>query len=75
MVLERLSWRMTCPNHMSFILLTVARRGSCGPIRKLILLLTQSLGKGLVLIKFRVPYNQYCTRGYSVFSESSAVID
>ena len=29
--------------HASFCLLTVARRGSCGPVRKLILLHTQSL--------------------------------
>ena len=27
---------MTCPNHASFPPLTVARRGSCGPTRKLI---------------------------------------
>ena len=37
-VLERLSWRVTCSNHLSFRLLTVARGGSCGPTRKLILL-------------------------------------
>ena len=43
MVLERLSWHMTHPNHASFHLLTVASRGSCGPTRKLILLPTQSL--------------------------------
>ena len=42
MVLERPSWRVTCPNHASFCLLTVARRGSC-PKRKLILLCAQSL--------------------------------
>ena len=42
-VSRRLSWRVTCPNHASFRLLTVARRGSCGPKRKLILLRTQSL--------------------------------
>ena len=36
MVLERFSWCVTCPNHASFRLLTVARRGSCGPTRKLI---------------------------------------
>ena len=41
MVLEKLSWHVTCPNHASFRLLTVARRGSCGPTRKL--LRTQSL--------------------------------
>ena len=35
MVLERLSWPVTCPNHASFRLLTVARRGSCGPTRNL----------------------------------------
>ena len=40
-VLERLLWRATQPNHASFHLLTVARRGSCG--RKLILFHTQSL--------------------------------
>ena len=33
---------MTCPNHASFRLLTVARGGSCGSTRKLILLRTQS---------------------------------
>ena len=43
MVLERLSWRVTCPNYASFRLLKVAGRGSCGPIRKLILFRTQSL--------------------------------
>ena len=37
-VLERLSRRVTCPNHASFRLWTLARRGSCGPTRKLILL-------------------------------------
>ena len=42
-VLEMLSWCVTCPNHASFCLLIVARRGSCGPMRKLILLHTQSL--------------------------------
>ena len=30
-VLERLLWPITCLNHASFCLLTVARRGSCGP--------------------------------------------
>ena len=30
MVLEGLVWRVTCPNHASFRLLTVARGGSCG---------------------------------------------
>ena len=43
MVLERLSWHVTCPNHASFFLLTVAKRGSCGPKRKLILPCAQSL--------------------------------
>ena len=43
MVLERLSWSVTHPNHASFHLLTVARRGSCGPARELILLHTQLL--------------------------------
>ena len=43
MVLERLSWRVTCPNHACFCLLTVAGRGSCGPTRKLISLRNQSL--------------------------------
>ena len=31
MVLERLSWHMTCTNQAAFCLLTVARRGSCSP--------------------------------------------
>ena len=35
MVVERLSWRVTWPNHETFRLLTVDRRGSCGPTRKL----------------------------------------
>ena len=39
-VFERLSWRVTRPNHASFPLLTVARRGSRGPTRQLILLRT-----------------------------------
>ena len=43
MVLERLLWHVTCPNHASFRLLTVARRGLCGPTRKLILLRAQLL--------------------------------
>ena len=43
MILERLSWLVTCPNHISFRLLTVARRTSCEPPRKLILLCTQPL--------------------------------
>ena len=43
MVLERLSWRATRPNHAIFRLLTVASRGFCRPKRKLILLRTQSL--------------------------------
>ena len=43
-VLDRLSWRATCPNnHANFRLLTVARWGSCGPTRTLILLCAQSL--------------------------------
>ena len=42
-VLERLSLRVTCPNHASFPFLKDARRASCGPTRKLILLRTQSL--------------------------------
>ena len=43
MILERVSWRVACPNHGRFHLLTVARKGSCGPTKKLILLRTQSL--------------------------------
>ena len=38
MVLEKLSWGVACPNYTSFRLLTVAGRGSCGRIRKWILL-------------------------------------
>ena len=34
---------MTCPNHASFCILTIARRGSCVHTRKLILLRTLSL--------------------------------
>ena len=44
MGLERLPWHVTFSNHASFHLLTVARRGSCGPMGKLISLRTQSLG-------------------------------
>ena len=43
MVLQRLLWRATCSNHARFPLLTVARRSSCGPTRKLILFRIQSL--------------------------------
>ena len=43
MVLERLSWRVACPNHAGFLLVTVARRSHCGPRRNLTLLHTQSL--------------------------------
>ena len=35
MVLERLSWSVTCPNHASFCFVTVARSDSYGPTRKL----------------------------------------
>ena len=42
-VLERLLWHVICVNYASFCLLTDARRGSCGPTRKLILHSTQSL--------------------------------
>ena len=42
MLLERLSRCVTCLNHASFSPLTVARRGSCWPATKLILLHTQS---------------------------------
>ena len=41
-VLERLSWRVTCPNHANFRLLTVATGGSCGLARKLTMLRNQS---------------------------------
>ena len=34
---------VTCLNHMSFHLLTIVRRGSCGSTRKLLLLCTQLL--------------------------------
>ena len=43
MVMERLSWRVACPNHANFRLLTAARRGSCGPTLNLVLPLAQSL--------------------------------
>ena len=49
MVLDRLSWRVTWPNHARFRLLTVARRSSCGPARKSILLRTQSSPKHIQL--------------------------
>ena len=35
MVWEKLSWCVACPNCASVRLLTVARRGSCGPTREL----------------------------------------
>ena len=40
---ERLLWRVTRRSNESFRLSTVARRGPCGPIRKLTLLCTRSL--------------------------------
>ena len=43
MILERLPWCLTCRNHVSFRLSTVARKRSCGPARTPILLHTQSL--------------------------------
>ena len=43
MVLERLFWSVTCRNHESFRLPAVIGRGSYGPTRKSILLLTLSL--------------------------------
>ena len=43
MILERMSWHVLCMNHAIFRHLTVARRSSSGPTRKLILLCTQSL--------------------------------
>ena len=42
MVLERLSWLVTCPICASFHLLTIARRGSFGQTRKLILFRIQT---------------------------------
>ena len=45
MVLERLPWRVTCPNHASFRHWTVTRRDSCGFTRPMIVLRTQSLVK------------------------------
>ena len=42
MVLEWLSWRVTCQNHVSFRLLAVAGGDFCEPSRKLILLHIQS---------------------------------
>ena len=43
MVLDRLLWRVTCLDHTSFSHLTAARRGSCGPTRKLSSLCIQLL--------------------------------
>ena len=54
MVVERLSWLVTCLKHASFRLFIVARRGSCGPTRKLILLYIQCLVLCSKLEKF--PY-------------------
>ena len=48
MVLERLSWRVICSNHLSFLLLTVARRGSSGAHTKKVDLAPHSV-VGLVL--------------------------
>ena len=42
-VVDRLPWRVACPNHASIRLLTVARKGSCEPTSKMILLRTQLL--------------------------------
>ena len=43
MILGSLSLPVACPNHARFHSLTVARKGSCGPTKKLILLRTQSV--------------------------------
>ena len=43
MVLERMLWCVTCPNHASFHFLTVAITDSCGPIWKMIVLCTSAL--------------------------------
>ena len=43
MLLEKVLLRVTCSNQAGFHLLTVAREGSCGPTKELILLHTQSL--------------------------------
>ena len=43
MVLGRLLWRVTWPNHVSFLLLMVARRGSCGPALDVTWVRTKSL--------------------------------
>ena len=48
---KRLSWRVTCPNHANFCLLTVARRGSCGPTRKFDLVLHPVVGPVVDQIK------------------------
>ena len=45
MVLERLLWRVTCPDHANVRLLTVARRGFFRLTRKLILLHTSRLSR------------------------------
>ena len=69
MVLERLSWCVICPNHASFRLLAVARRGSCGSTRKLISLRTQSL---VFCSKEEIRRNSSCTwfrKPGSFFSE------
>ena len=49
MVLEMMLWRVTCPNHVSFCLSTIARRGSCGSTRQLILLHIQFISYSFFL--------------------------
>ena len=65
--LERLLWRMTCMNHASFCLLTVARRGSCGSTRKLTLFCTQSL----VFCSKRSFLRYFVSKAWLIFSESA----
>ena len=38
-LLRRLLWCVTFRNHASFCLLTVAKRGSCGPTKKVLLVM------------------------------------
>ena len=72
MALARPLWRVTCPHHASFHLLTAAKRESCGPRRKLVLLRTQWL---VLCCKWEIRGSfllNLLSRAWILFSESAS---
>ena len=71
MALERLSWHITCLNHVSVRLLTVVRRGSGGLTRKLILRHTQSLV--FMVSHFSFHFISFCDKTVTRLTNSFSV--